>query len=216
MAAPWRSGLMRSLLIVLSFTALTAFSSYGQSADPKPLVEKAITAVGGKDRLLKIFRIKEIFHFGDKPEPEAGKKRSTRESFLEMPGWWWINKKERADEPAKFDVWAWTLGVLVDEKTKIEVIPDLTDEGRSAFGLRVSGTIDPAMDLYFDKETNLLLRLDWRGDFYRFSGWQEHDGVKYAGKTVIFKKASGKPWFFHEVTELERLKTLPEGLKPQP
>ncbi len=137
-------------------------------------------------------------------------------SILEMPGWWWINKKERADEPAKFDVWAWTLGMLVDEKSKVEVVPDITDEGRAAFGLRVSGTVDPPMDLYFDKETSLLLRIDWRSDFYRFSEWQEHDGVKYASKTVIFKKAGGKPWFFHEVTEVERLKALPEGVTRQP
>jgi hypothetical protein len=30
---------------------------------------------------------------------------------------------------------------------------------------------------------------------------------------VIFKKAGGKPWFFHEVTAVERLKELPANLK---
>lgn len=203
---------MRPLLcLLITFVGLTT-EAPGQTAGPKPLIEKAVDAIGGADRVLKLFRIEEIFHFGDKPEPDAGKKRSTRTSVLEMPGLWWIGKKERADEPAKFDVWAWTLGILLDEKSKIEAIPDLTDEGRTAFGLRVGGTVDPAMDLYFDKETNLLLRLDWRSDFYRFSEWKEHDGVKYASRTVIFKKASGKPWFFHEVTKVERLQALPEGL----
>lgn len=196
------------LLVALSITTF----AQAQTADPKPLVEKALTAVGGKDRLLKIFRIKEIFHFGNTPAPAAGKKRSTRESILSQPDKWWINKKERGAEPAKDDVRAWSLDLLVDEKSKIEVIPDLTDEGKSCFGLRVSGSVTPAMDFYFDKETSLLHRLDWRGDFYRFTDWKEHDGLKYAAKTIIFKVKDSKPWFFHEVTGLERLPALPEGL----
>lgn len=196
------------LLAALAFLT----SAQAQTVDPKPSIEKVVNAVGGKDKLLKIFRIKEIFHFGNTPEPAAGKKRSTRESVLEMPGLWWINKKERADEPAKFDVWAWTLGILVDEKSKVEVIPDFTDEGKPCFGLKVSGTVTPAMSLYFDQETSLLKRLDWRGDYYRFSDWKEHDGVKYASKTIIFKLKDDKPWFFHEVLEVERLAKLPEGL----
>jgi hypothetical protein len=187
-------------------------SAFAQTADPKPLVEKALTAVGGPDKLLKIFRMKEIFHFGSTPEPVEGKKRSTRESIVSQPDKWWINKKERGVEPAKDDVRAWSLDLLVDEKSKIEVIPDLTDEGKTCVGLQISGSVDPAMKFYFDKETNLLHRLDWRGDFYRFSDWKEHDGLKYASKTIIFKLKDNKPWFYHEVTELERLAQLPEGL----
>jgi hypothetical protein len=175
-------------------------------------VDKALSAVGGKDKLLKIFRIKEIFHFGSTPEPAEGKKRSTRESILSQPDKWWINKKERGAEPAKDDVRAWSLDLLVDPKSKVEVVPDLTDEGKTCFGLQVSGSVEPAMKFYFDKETNLLHRLDWRGDFYRFSDWKEHDGLKFASKTIIFKLKDGKPWFFHEVTEIERLAQLPEGL----
>lgn len=196
------------LLAILSITAI----AQAQTADPQPLVEKALAAVGGKDKLLKIFRFKEIFHFGDQPEPPAGKARSTRESFYSQPDKWWLGKKERGDEPAKDDVRAWSLDLLVDEKSTFGIIPDLTDEGRSCSGLRISGSVTPAMDLYFDRETTLLHRLDWRGDFYRFSDWKEHDGLKYASKTIIFKKKDGKPWFFHEVTELERLAQLPAGL----
>lgn len=195
--------------ILLLFIAASALA---QTADPKPLVERALTAAGGRDKLLKIFRIKETFHFGNTPEPAEGKRRSTRESILSQPDKWWINKKERGIEPAKDDVRAWSLDLLVDEKSKIEVIPDLTDEGTTCLGLEVSGSIDPAMKFYFDKETSLLNRLDWRGDIYRFSDWKEHDGVKFASKTIILKAKDNKPWFFHEITEIERLKVLPEGL----
>ena len=191
---------------------LIVTTTFAQTADPTTLIEKTLIAVGGKDKLLKNFRIKEVFHFGNAPEPVEGKKRSTRESILSQPDKWWINKKERGTEPAKDDVRAWSLDLLVDEKSKIEVIPDLTDEGKTCFGLQVSGSIDPAMKFYFAKETNLLHRLDWRGDFYRFADWKEHDGLKYASKTIIFKLKDSKPWFFHEVTELERLAQLPEGL----
>lgn len=199
--------MLRSILALLIVT-----SAFVQAADSQPLVEKALSAVGGKDKLLKTFRIKEVFHFGSAPEPAEGKKRSTRESILSQPDKWWINKKERGVEPAKDDVRAWSLDLLVDEKSKIEVIPDLTDEGKACFGLRVSGSVTPAMDFYFDMETSLLHRLDWRGDYYRFSDWKEHDGLRYAAKTIIFKKKDDKPWFFHEVTELERLAKLPDGL----
>jgi hypothetical protein len=201
------------LLAALSITT----AARAQTTDPKPLADKVLTAVGGKDKLLKIFRIREIFHFGGTPEPAEGKKRSTRESILSQPDKWWINKKERGVEPAKDDVRAWSLDLLVDEKSKLELIPELTDEGKNCLGLRVSGSVTPAMDFYFDKETLLLHRLDWRGDFYRFSDWKEHDGLRYASKTIIFKVKDGKPWFFHEITEIERLAALPADLPlPQP
>jgi hypothetical protein len=202
---------MARLLIPTLFFSL-ALSLPAQTADPKPLVEQVLAAAGGKDKLLTLFRIQEIFHFGDTPEPAEGKKRSTRSSVIEPPKYWWIGKKERAEEPAKYDVWAWTLGILTAPESKIEVIPDLADEGKACLGLKVSGSVTPAMDFYFDKETKLLHRLDWRGDIYRFSGWQEHDGAKYASRTIIYKKAGGKPWFYHEVTGVERLMELPEGL----
>ncbi len=199
-------------LLVLLLLA-PSLQAQAPESNPGPLIDKALAAVGGRDKLLTLFRIGEVFHFGDQPEPPAGKQRTKRTSVIEPPLYWWLGTKERENEPAKFDVWAWSLGILTDAKSKVEVIPDLTDEGKASFGLRVSVSVTPAMDLYFDKQTNLLLRLDWRGDFYRFSEWKEHDGVKYASRTIIFKKKDGKPWFFHDVTSVERLKELPANLK---
>ena len=202
------------LLISGVICLLTGGLAQAEAADPKPMVEKAILAVGGKEKLLKIYRLKEIFHFGETPEPPAGKKRSVRESILSQPDHWWINKKERGPDPAKDDARAWSLDLLVDAKSRFELIPEIVDEGRTCLGLRVTGSVTPAMSFYFDKETYLLRRLDWRSDFYRFSEWKEHDGLRYASRTVIFKIKSGKPWFFHDITELERLAQLPAGLNP--
>lgn len=184
--------------------------------DPRALADKAVAAVGGEEKLLKLFRIKELFHFGDKPTPPEGKQRTTRTSVIEPPRYWWLGKKDRTGEPAKFDVWAWTLGALTDPASKLEAVPAVEDGGKTLPGLRVSGTITPAMELYFDPQTHLLARFDWRGDIYRLDGWKEQDGVRYASICVIYKKSSGKPWFYHEVLEVERLKELPAGLERTP
>lgn len=202
------------LLISGVICLLTGGLAQAEAADPKPMVEKAILAVGGKEKLLKIYRLKETFHFGETAEPPAGKKRSVRDSILSQPDHWWINKKERGADPAKDDARAWSLDLLVDAKSRFELIHEIVDEGRTCLGLRVTGSVTPAMSFYFDKETYLLRRLDWRSDFYRFSEWKEHDGLRYASRTVIFKTKSGVPWFFHDITELERLAQLPAGLNP--
>lgn len=208
---------MRILLPIVLIALSAGSQTLAQTADPKPLIEKALLAVGGREKLLKTYRIQEVFHFGSNPEPDTGKKRSNRDSILSQPDLWWINKKERGPDPAKDDARAWSLDLLVDEKSRFEILPDIVDEGRTCAGLRISGSVNPAMSLYFDRETMLLRRLEWRNDFYRFSEWKDRDGLRYASRTVIFKAKTGKPWFFHDITELERLSFLPPGLSaPNP
>ena len=80
-------------------------------------------------------------------------------------------------------------------------------------GLRVTGSVTPALDMYFDKTNFQLDRIDWRNDIYRFSEWKEHDGAKYPSKCVMYRRNSGVPWFYHEIISVERLKELPSGLK---
>lgn len=198
--------------LMLAAAALMGSVAHSAEGDPKPLVEQVVKAAGGEDKLLKLFRIKEQLSIGSDPE----KKGSERVSVLEPPTYWWLGKTERVKEqkePATFLVWAWTLGAITDPKSKLELIADVIESDKPALGLRVSGTIDPPMDLYFDKAESRLVRIDWRSDIHRFSDWQEHDGVKYPAKCIGYKKASGKPWYFSEIVELTRLKELPEGLK---
>lgn len=199
-------------VLALAIALPTLYAQTSSVAPASAVVEKALTAVGGKDKLLKIFRLGETFHFGDKPEPSEGKKRTSRTSVIELPSLWWLGTKERGDEPAKDDVRAWSLDLLVDPKSKFEPIAEITDEGKTCEGVQVSGSVTPPMKFYFDKETHLIHRLEWRADFYRFSDWKEHDGLHYATKTIIFKLKDGKPWFYHEINSLERLAKLPDGL----
>ena len=175
----------------------------------KELVSKVITAAGGEEKLLTLFRMEERYNSG-KERVSPG---TSRVSVVEPPNSWWIGTNERGQEPAKITTWAWTLGVLKDEKSKLALIPDVTDSEKELVGIQVTGSVDPAIDMYFDKTTHELVRVDWRNDIYRFSEWKEYDGTKYPSKCAMFRRNSGEPWFFHEIVTIERLKELPEGLK---
>lgn len=202
---------------LVAVCGVLSFSGSPLAAEPTPdaLVKQVLTAAGGEDQLLRLFRTRETVNVSTDPE----KKVPARVSVYEPPKHWWTGKTERVKdeqqpaEPATFLVWAWTLGILTDPATKLELLPEIVESDQPAVGLRVSGTVTPAMDLYFDKATSRLVRIDWRSDIHRFSDWREHDGVRYPAKCVGYKKATGKPWYYSEILELERLKELPEGLK---
>lgn len=202
-------------LIILSCLSLFNGTLSAAEPDTTTLVKQVVNATGGEDKLLRLFRTRETVNVSSDPD----KKVAARESIYEPPKYWWTGKKERVkneampDEPATFLVWAWTLGLLTDPASNLEVIPEVVESEKTAIGLRVSGTVTPPMDLYFDKTENRLVRIDWRSDIHRFSDWKEHDGVKYPAKCVGYKKTSGKPWYFSEIVELERLKELPAGLQ---
>jgi hypothetical protein len=204
---------MRStVLLALGCASLLSSSARAEKPDPQALVRQVVAAAGGEDKLLKLFRIRERLNVS----PDPAKPGSERVSVLEPPKYWWLGKKERVreeKEPATFLVWAWTLGALTDPKSRLEVLPEVTEAERPAFGLRVSGTITPPMDVYFDRAANRLVRIDWRSDIHRFSDWKEHDGVKYPAKCVGHKKSTGQPWYFSDILELTRLHDLPPGLK---
>jgi hypothetical protein len=201
-------------LFVVGFAFVTGTWIHAAEPGVDALVKQVVAAAGGEGKLLKLFRIKEVINVSS----DAEKAGSTRTSVLEPPNYWWLGKKERVKddkEPSTFLVWAWTLGAITDPKSKVEVIPEIREDDKPAFGLRISETINPPMDMYFDKGTNQLVRIDWRSDIHRFSEWKEQDGVRYPAKCVGYKKSTGKPWYFSEIVELERLKELPEGLNRQ-
>ncbi len=205
---------MRMICLAV-FACMFGVSAFGEDPDPKGVIQNVLSAVGGEEKLLRLFRTRETVNVSSDPE----KKVPERKSVYEPPKYWWTGKNERVkneakpDEPAIFLVWAWTLGILIDPNSKVEVIPEVVEAEKPAIGLRVSGTVNPPMELYFDKERQLLVRIDWRSDIHRFSDWKETDGVKYPAKCVGFKKASGQPWYYSQIIELERINALPDGLQ---
>lgn len=198
------------IFLLTLLTASSAILNAEPSADAKTLAAKAIAAAGGEAKLLRIFRMKERYNSG--PTAADPAKASVRESILEAPQYWWLNGKDRDGEPAKFDVWAWTLVALTDPKTVIESLPGVEENGKTTLALRLTGTIDPALDLHFDPATHRLVRMDWRNDIYRFSEWRELDGAGYHAKTVMHKRKTNEPWFYHEILEIERLTEAPADL----
>ena len=195
--------------IVMIFAASATTISAQESTPASELVQHVIKAAGGEEKLLKLFRMKEQYNAGATLKTPG----TPRTSVVEPPKSWWIGAAERGEEPAKITAWAWTLGALTDPESKIETIADVTENEMPVAGLRITGTIDPPLDMYFDKKTYELVRVDWRNDIYRFSDWKEYDGTKYPSKCVLYRRTSGEPWFFHEILELERLQELPDGLK---
>lgn len=199
--------------LAMSLTALasnsTSIADDSAASPAEQLVIKVIAAAGGQEKLLTLFRMEERYN--------AGKERvspgTARVSVVEPPNSWWIGTKERGQEPAKITVWAWTLGILKDPKSRIELIADVTDNEMELAGLQVTGSVAPAIDMYFDKTTHELVRVDGRNDIYRFSEWKEYDDTKYPSKCAMFHRNSGEPWFFHEIVSIERLKELPKELK---
>ena len=201
--------MLTALLAAIICMASTTLISAQQSPAAAELVQHVIEAAGGNTKLLKLFRMKEQYNSGTIREASG----TPRTSVVEPPKSWWIDAAERGEEPAKIAAWAWTLGALTDPESKIEVIADVTDNETLVVGLQVTATVDPPLDMYFDKKTYQLVRVDWRDDIYRFSDWRDYDGTKYPTKCVLYRRKSGAPWFFHEILELERLQELPDGLK---
>ncbi|MBL8828158.1 MAG: hypothetical protein JNM18_14355 [Planctomycetaceae bacterium] len=202
---------MRIILPLIVVACSLIASVAHAEAVPKTVVQETVAAVGGEEKLLKLFRMKEVLAVSSDPE----KKGSPRTSVLEPPAHWWLGKKDRVTqekEPATFLVWGWTLGALVDPKSTLETLPDAKVGDRPVYGISISGTITPPMKCYFDRETKRLATIEWRADRHEFSDWRQVDGTWYPAKCVGFKLADNKRWYGTEIIEIERLKELPEGL----
>lgn len=207
--------LLASLFVLHAAEPETSASKGAVSPAARPLIQKAVQAAGGEANLLGYFTFKDRVLIGEKDTGFGAK----RESVLDAPRHWWLKSSggytERKDEPAVFLVWAWTLRALTDLASTVETVPDVKDGDVELWGLRVSGSVKPAMELYFSKTNDLLARIDWRNDIHRFSDWKTLPvGTKYPARVVGYKKASGKIWYFDDVLEVTPLKELPEKLQP--
>lgn len=185
------------------------------SAAAKPLVARAVAAAGGEANLLRWFTFKDRVLLGATDTGFGAK----RESVMDAPRHWWLKTQagysERKGEPATFLVWAWTLRALTDPASAVDVVPDIKDGDAELWGLRVSGSVTPAMELYFSRQTSLLARIDWRSDIHRFSDWKTlPGGTKYPARVIGHKKADNRIWYFDDVLEVTPLKELPEKLRP--
>lgn len=201
---------------------LTAFAPASvEPLPPKPkpdadaatdLAKKIVAAHGGPEKLLRTFRFSETYVL-------AGREKGTdRTSVIQPPGLWYVGQRERVSQENKggvcHDVWMWTLGPLADAKTKLELLPDAAVDGKAAHVLKVSGTVEPAMNVSFDAATHDLLKIDWKGEQFFFSAPMEVDGTRVPSKCVLLGK-TGKERMRTELKKIERLTELPAAL-PKP
>ena len=63
-------------------------------ADPAALADSAVKAVGGKDKLLVTFRMKEQLAVTNDLEAKGRE----RVSVLQLPGHWYLGRKNRTEE----------------------------------------------------------------------------------------------------------------------
>jgi hypothetical protein len=177
----------------------------GPSDDPSKYAAEIVRRHGGADRLLKTFSLAETY------STNGGKKNSERVSKLQPPDLWYLGQTERVSESGKGsvcqDVWMWTLGPLVDPKTKLAAAPDAVVAGRHAHALKVSGTIEPAIVAYFDAETYGLVRIDWKGQQFLFSEPKVFDGATVPTHCVLYGK-DGKERIRTDIRAITRLAAL--------
>ncbi len=198
-----------SIVVAVALIALHPLSAQTSAADAKVLADKIVASHGGADKLLRTFTFTEVYLL-------AGKDKGTeRTSTLQPPNLWYVGKTERVSEQNKggvcHDVWMWTLAPLVDPKTKLEPLPDATIEGKSAHALKVSGSIEPPMNVFFDAATDDLVKIEWKGEQFFFSTPMEVDRTRVPSKCVLVGK-TGKERMRTELKKIERLADLPSDV----
>ncbi len=186
-------------------------------------VEQVVTAAGGEEKLLKIFRFRERVLITDTPAaPVTADEKGNRTSVVQVGGDWWLGTEKRGKDKVRVLCWAWSLRLLLDPKSKIEGLADSTVYGQPVFGMRVSESVKEPIDLYFDKVEKRLLCIDYADTRHVFSAWkQTKDGHNYPTHVVGYRfvdRTKGtlneKQWYQTDILELLPLKELPVELRP--
>lgn len=199
---------MRRLLTIV-ILILTNAATSGSEPAAIQFAAEVVEASGGAAKLLRRFRMQERFNFGTERTVEGTK----RTSILELPKYWWVSTQERGEEPAKIPTWAWTLVPLTEAKSRLAIIPDVVENDLPLAGIRIEATVSPALDMYFNKETLRLARIDWGNDIYLFSDWENYDGCTCPARCTILKRDTRVAWFHHQILGVERLSELPANLQ---
>ena len=226
------------------------------AADARALVEKAVKAHGGQDKLDKLpgltVKFKGTFHGMGEGIPMTGevttlgpdKQRVEIEveaGGQKFPivivvagdkGWSKILKELKEfdkDELAEakeqaFAAWVATLAPLKDKQFKLATTGEIKVEDKPAVGVKVSSKGHRDVDLYFDKESGLLVKTESRvkdegsgqevSEEGFASGYKEVQGVKHAMKFTV--KRNGKLFMEGESTEVVLSEKLDVGTFAKP
>jgi hypothetical protein len=222
--------------------AVTAPTRADDAADARALVEKAVKAHGGQDKLDKLpghtLKFKGKFHGmgqaidmtgevasqgNDKQkvdvEVEAGGMKF-RFTVVVSGDKGWTRMGDEVKEMSKDEVaeakeqafagWVATLAPLKDKQFTLATTGETTIEKKTALGVKVSSKGHRDVDLYFDKETGLLIKSETRvkddgsgqevSEETFYEDYKEVQGTKQAMKFAT--KRDGKLFLELDITEL--------------
>jgi hypothetical protein len=228
--------------------AVCAPARADDAADAKAIVEKAIKAQGGQEKLEKlsaqVIKFKGKFHGMGQPidmtgevstqgfdkskldvEVDVGGKKFRFINVLNGDKAWTrmsdktseMGKDELAEAKEQaYAAWAAKLTPLKDKQFTLATIGEVMIEKQATLGVKVSSKGHRDIDMYFDKETGLLVKTETRvkadGSDMEVqeesfaSDYKEVQGTKQAMKFTV--KRDGKLFVEGEATEL----TLEEKL----
>jgi hypothetical protein len=247
---------LRACLVLAAAVVLSAAPA-GLGDEQKALVDKAIKAMGGEEKLKKLdgmtLKGKGTFHVDNMDVPfsfdgsslaldrfrldlEAtvnGMQMKVLLVFQGAKGWAKVN--ERVEEaPAEVcvalgkDTYALRLAQrllpLKSNDTTLAPMGEIQVAGRAAIGVKATAKDRPEVNLYFDKETNLLARIDLQvqdmpggGEVtheFLFSEPKEMNGLKHFTKVILNR--DGKKLMEIELSEVKGEDKLEASLFDKP
>jgi hypothetical protein len=188
----------------------------------KARVEQVVTAVGGEEKLLKLFRYRERVLVSAAAAPAVTpEEKGNRTSVVQVGGDVWLGTTKRGKDKVRVLMWAWSLRLLLDPQSKIEALPETTIAGTAVTGLRVTESIKEPMTLYFDTQKHKLIAIDYTDTRHVFTDWRTtSEGHHYAAHVVGYKftdldkgTVSDTQWYQTDILELTPLAELPAELK---
>ncbi len=244
---------------VLAFGFVIAVAVPGRAddaADARALVEKAVKAHGGQEKLDKLpgitVKFKGTFHGMGDGIPMSGEVTTqgpdrqrvdieVEAGGQKIPilivvggdkGWSKIGKDTTElgkDELAEakeqsYVAWVATLAPLKGKQFKLATVGEIMIEKRPALGVKVSSKGHRDVDLYFDKETGLLVKSESRvkeeGSDQEVteesfpSEYKEVQGTKQAMKFTV--KRNGKLYMEGESTDVQLAEKLDDSTFAKP
>jgi hypothetical protein len=211
-------------LLRIGLIAVVLIASQTFAAEPtEALAEAVVAQAGGADKLLDIFRMREQIHVSKDPTPPpAADAPGNRTSIVDVGGDWWIGKKKRDQETAHVLCRAWSLRLLLEPASRLERLADVRFGDQAVVGLRVTGSVQQPLDLWFDAATNQLVAVDYLDSRHLFSDWRTTaDGRPYPAHVTgrRFADAAAKTlrdqqWYQTDLLEVTPLSELPTELTP--
>jgi hypothetical protein len=246
----WRSTMIKGAWALLaSSLLLVAGVSRADDKDCLAIIDKAIKAVGGAERLAKYkaqtWKEKGTFYGEGAAQPYTGNYavqwpdqfrmeiegvftlvlNGDKGSFKEGGKVQEMSKEQLAQQKeSQYAGWVTTLLPLKEQAFQLSSLGESKVGNRPVVGVKVAHAGHNDIKLYFDKETGLLLRFEYRFKNARTgkdaemvtlgSDFKEFNGLKFP--TKIDMKQDGKNFVEAQILEVKPLEKLDPSLFAKP